>query len=185
MAKSIHTSITALFCALIALGGSAIGYALKEGRTNQPALVGSTASVRHEPASALAKAIRGCRGNDLEACARVAARLETLFAGGDASAGADRTLARSLAQSAVVVIRDRASRDHGAVDASLARCSANERDACERIAAVLTGLFTGTDAYLDASPDRGLARGFAARLLAVAGDSDDKPMAARPLELRR
>jgi len=180
MPKPIHESALAVCCALIALGGSAIGYAIKEGHAGGPSDVAACATVAQSrggatPSGVLARAVRGCRTNDLEACARVAGRLETLLFGGDNRVASDRALAHDLAEAAVMVIRDRAQKEGSPVEASLARCSRDEHGECERIAATLAQLFTGADAQLDASRDRELARAFAKRLVAVA--DRDQPVA--------
>jgi hypothetical protein len=172
MPKPIQQTIPAFLCALIALGGSAVGYALKEGRSAvaMPKQAPLKLADSDRSTGMLAGAVKACRDNDVEACARVAGRLETMFAGGDASAAADRTLGRTLAEAAVVVIRGKEAHAPNLVDATLSRCAAGGHE-CERVATVLTGLFTGADAKLDGSHDRELARTLAGQLFAVASDT--------------
>jgi hypothetical protein len=157
MAKPIQHSVAAFLCGLIALGGSAIGYALKEGRT-MPAAAGVAMAPAVNAHAALARAIGGCKANDLEACSRVAGRLEQLMAGNKGNAG-DQTLAKLLSRGAVVMIRSEAAQVDNA-----------------RWATVLSGLFSGDDAKLDASSDRVLARRIAGRLMSIAAEQN--PVAA-------
>jgi len=155
MAKPIQHSVAAFLCGLIALGGSAIGYALKEGRTLPAAGAGVAMAPAVNAHDALARAIGGCKANDLEACARVAGRLEQLMAGEKGNAG-DRVLAKMLSRGAVVMIRAEATQVDDA-----------------RWATVLAGLFSGDDAKLDASSDRVLARRIAGRLMTIAAEQQN------------
>ena len=120
-----------------------------------------SASVARADSGALASSVRACRADDRAACDRLQRRLEALFAGSRDSA--DRTLGHKLASAATKVLHDpRAPRT---LVEPIARCAANDADACNRIANVLAGLFTGSDTQLDTSRDRALARAFASRLV--------------------
>jgi hypothetical protein len=138
----------------------------------------------------LASSVRDCGAKDDLACGRVARQVEALFAGG--SEGADRAIAHRLASAAVRVIRQEATTpaesttpERRVLVESLRRCTANEREECNRVATVLSGLFTGGDAQLDSSPDGRLARAFANRLLSITADPDERTSAAHSYELRR
>lgn len=121
-------------------------------------------SARKVSQTELASRVRACKADNALACDCLEKRLETLFAGG--ANRADGPLAHTLATAAVEVIGD-AYAARIIVDTTT-RCAANDGRACDRIANVLVGLLTGADARLDASPDRLLARAFAARLAAAA-----------------
>lgn len=124
--------------------------------------LGST-SVAHAQANRLTSSVRACEADDVAACDRLKRRLETLFAG--THNGADRALGQKLASAATRLLRDRAA--PRVVVEPIARCAADDAGACDRIANVLTGLFTGSDAQLDASRDRALARAFATQLVSA------------------
>jgi hypothetical protein len=119
------------------------------------------ASAAPAKTSALAGSVRACMTDEAVACDRLAERLETLFAG--SRNGGDRAPAHELAAAAVKALRDDAA--PRIVVEPVTRCAANDGDACERIAQVLAGLFTGSDAQLDASRDRALARAFVVRVI--------------------
>jgi hypothetical protein len=111
----------------------------------------------------LASRVRACKADDAVACDCLEKRLETLFA--DGANRADGPLAHKLAAAAVKLIGD-AYAPRIIVDTTT-RCAANDGRACNRIANVLVGLFTGAEARLDVSADRLLAHAFAAQLTAA------------------
>ena len=118
-------------------------------------------SVAHAQANRLIGSVRGCEADDAASCDRLKRQLETLFAG--SHNGADRLLGQKLASAAAKLLRDSAA--PRAVVEPIARCATHDADACNRVANVLVGLFTGSDAQLDASRDRALARAFASQLV--------------------
>lgn len=122
--------------------------------------LGSAPSAQAQ-ASGLATTVRACRADDRAACDRLEKRLEALFVGSRDSA--DRALGHKLACAATRLLRD--DRAPRAIVEPIARCASNDAGACDRIANVLAGLFTGSDAQLDSSRDRALARAFASRLV--------------------
>ncbi|HEX8950280.1 MAG TPA: hypothetical protein VF945_00475 [Polyangia bacterium] len=168
------------------LGGCAIGYTVKEARSQASAPTPPRVALAAHPMTknALADAVRGCGGNDLVACLSVAGLLESTFAGADPTKGGpDRALARTLASAAIVVIHDDAASAKGAqspeqriLAASLHRCASDDLGECERVAGVLRGLFSGADARLQHSNDELLARAFAKRLIAVAENDAAPPL---------
>lgn len=150
------------------------------------AVVSTSGACTH--ADPLARQLKGCaRTNEVD-CRQLVEGLEALFAG--RSNRADRFVAHRLSSAALQIIRDEASTgkdvssERGIVVDAVRQCAAGADDACNRIASVLTGLFTGADACLDASTDRLLARAMASRLVSITL-ATDKEIAGRRDDARR
>ena len=121
----------------------------------------ASAPTAHAQTSGLASSVRACRAGEAVACDTLEKQLERLFVGSNGET--DRALGHKLAAAVTKVLHD-----HGGpriIAEPIARCSANDLAACKRIATVLAGLFTGSDAQLDGSRDRVFARALANRLV--------------------
>jgi hypothetical protein len=138
----------------------------------------------------LARPLRGCATGNQVDCSHLTEGLEALFAG--RSTSPDRLVAHKLSSAVLRLVRDEATTTSG--DASperrvllvtIAQCRTGGDEACNRVANVLTGLFTGADAQLDTSADRLLAHAIASHLVALVTGANTNEIATRPADVRR